>query len=61
MSISKGDLMKRSSRRAFLETAGKAGLATAILGGAFAGRGRAARLGMNVLFLSIDDLRPQLG
>ena len=48
------------TRRSFLETAGKAGLATALLGGTLGGRASAARNDMNVLFISIDDLRPEL-
>jgi iduronate 2-sulfatase len=48
------------TRRSFVSTVARAG-AAAVLGGALASRSAAAKQDMNVLFISIDDLRPQLG
>ena len=48
------------TRRTFISTVGKAGAAAALLGGMSRSAG-ATKPDLNVLFLSIDDLRPLLG
>ena len=51
----------KTTRRTFLSTSCKAGIGATLLGGALGGFARAAKSDLNVLFIAIDDLRPQLG